>query len=253
MAQRVAQNMAQGIVITGAGSGIGRACARAFLGAGWRVALVGRREANLRETANADANALIVPFDVADPGAVDAGFASITDNWGRIDALFNNAGIFNKGAPIDEIAVDDWLALCGVNISGMFLCARAAFGQMRRQSPQGGRIINNGSISAHVPRPGSAPYTMSKHAATGLTKSLSLDGRPFGIACGQIDVGNAMTDMAAPMATGVTQANGDTAPEAVMDVEHVASTVLHMASLPPDANVQFVTVMATAMPYIGRG
>ncbi|MCR8546860.1 SDR family oxidoreductase [Salipiger sp. P9] len=245
--------MSQGIVITGAGSGIGRATARAFLEAGWRVALVGRRQATLEESANGDPNALILPFDVADPQAVEAGFAQVAARWGRLDALFNNAGVFLKGATIDEIAVEDWLALSSVNITGMFLCARAAFGQMRRQAPQGGRIINNGSISAHVPRWGSAPYTTSKHAITGLTRSLSLDGRAFNIACGQVDVGNALTDMAAPMAQGVPQANGEIAPEPVMDVAHVASTVLHMAGLPLDANVQFVTVMATAMPYIGRG
>ncbi|MDO6586512.1 SDR family oxidoreductase [Salipiger sp. 1_MG-2023] len=245
--------MAQNIVITGAGSGIGRACAQAFLGAGWQVALVGRREETLRNTANGDPGALVVPFDVSQPAEVEAGFAQIANAWGRIDVLFNNAGIFTPGAPIDEIPVADWTALCGVNITGMFLCARAAFGQMRRQAPQGGRIINNGSISAHVPRPGSAPYTMSKHAVSGLTRSVSLDGRPFGIACGQIDVGNALTEMAAPMAKGVKQADGSIAPEAVMDVAHVASTVLHMASLPPEANVQFVTVMATTMPFVGRG
>ncbi|MBN9887889.1 SDR family oxidoreductase [Salipiger abyssi] len=245
--------MRQSIVITGAGSGIGRATARAFLDAGWRVALVGRREAPLRETANGDPNALILPFDVSDPQAVEAGFDRAVESWGRIDALFNNAGIFLKGAPIDEIPVEDWLALSSVNITGMFLCARAAFARMRRQDPQGGRIINNGSISAHVPRWGSSPYTTSKHAITGLTRSLSLDGRAFNIACGQVDVGNALTDMAAPMAQGVPQANGEIAAEPLMDAAHVASTVLHMATLPLDANVQFVTVMATAMPYIGRG
>ncbi|APX25138.1 MAG: NAD(P)-dependent oxidoreductase [Rhodobacteraceae bacterium] len=245
--------MTQGIVITGAGSGIGRVTAQAFLEAGWRVALVGRREAPLVETANGDPNALVVPFDVSEPAAVDAGFAQVADRWSRIDALFNNAGIFSKAAMIDEIPVEDWLALASVNITGMVLCARAAFGQMRRQTPQGGRIINNGSISAHVPRWGSVPYTTSKHAITGLTKSLSLDGRAFDIACGQIDIGNALTDMAAPMAEGVPQASGEIAPEPVMDASHCAQTVLHMASLPLDANVQFVTVMATAMPYIGRG
>jgi len=245
--------MTRSIVITGAGSGIGRVTAQAFLADGWRVALVGRREAPLRETANGDANALVLPFDVSEPAAVEQGFAQIAESWGRIDALFNNAGIFTKGAPIDEIPVEDWLQLSAVNITGMFLCARAAFGQMRRQDPQGGRIINNGSISAHVPRPGSSPYTMSKHAVTGLTRSISLDGRPFDIACSQIDIGNALTEMAAPMAAGVKQANGEIAAEAVMDAEHVASSVLHMARLPLDANVQFMTVMATKMPYIGRG
>jgi len=245
--------MTRSIVITGAGSGIGRVTAQAFLAEGWRVALVGRREAPLRETANGDANALVLPFDVSEPEAVEQGFAQIARDWGRIDALFNNAGIFTKGAPIDEIPVEDWLQLSAVNITGMFLCARAAFGQMRRQDPQGGRIINNGSISAHVPRPGSSPYTMSKHAVTGLTRSISLDGRPYDIACSQIDIGNALTEMAAPMAAGVKQANGEIAAEAVMDAEHVASSVLHMARLPLDANVQFMTVTATKMPYIGRG
>ncbi|MBY6005582.1 SDR family oxidoreductase [Salipiger bermudensis] len=245
--------MTRSIVITGAGSGIGRVTAQAFLKDGWRVALVGRREAPLRESANGDPNALVLPFDVSQPEAVDQGFAEVAQSWGRVDALFNNAGIFTRGAPIDEIPVEDWMQLCAVNITGMFLCARTAFAQMRRQDPQGGRIINNGSISAHVPRPGSSPYTTSKHAVTGLTRSISLDGRPFNIACGQIDIGNALTEMAAPMATGVRQANGEIAAEAVMDAEHVASSVLHMAGLPLDANVQFMTVMATKMPYIGRG
>ncbi|MBR9893489.1 SDR family oxidoreductase [bacterium] len=245
--------MTRSIVITGAGSGIGRVTAQAFLEDGWRVALVGRREAPLRETANGDANALVLPFDVSQAEVVEQGFAQVARDWGRIDALFNNAGIFTKGAPIDEIPVEDWMQLSAVNITGMFLCARAAFGQMRRQNPQGGRIINNGSISAHVPRPGSSPYTTSKHAITGLTRSISLDGRPFDIACSQIDIGNALTEMAAPMAVGVKQANGEIAPEAVMDAEHVATSVLHMAKLPLDANVQFMTVMATKMPYIGRG
>lgn len=241
------------IVITGAGSGIGRVTAEAFLGAGWRVALVGRREAPLRETAGDHAGAMVLPFDVSDPAQVEQGFAQVAEAWGRLDVLFNNAGIFTRAAMIDETPVEDWLQLSSVNITGMFLCARAAFGQMRRQDPQGGRIINNGSISAHVPRWGSAPYTTSKHAITGLTRSLSLDGRAFNIACGQIDIGNALTEMAAPMASGVPQADGHIAPEAVMDAGHCASTVLHMASLPLEANVQFVTVMATTMPFIGRG
>jgi NAD(P)-dependent dehydrogenase (short-subunit alcohol dehydrogenase family) len=241
------------IVITGAGSGIGRVTAEAFLGAGWRVALVGRREAPLRETAGDHAGAMVLPFDVSDPAQVEQGFTQVAEAWGRLDVLFNNAGIFTRAAMIDETPVEDWLQLSSVNITGMFLCARAAFGQMRRQDPQGGRIINNGSISAHVPRWGSAPYTTSKHAITGLTRSLSLDGRAFNIACGQIDIGNALTEMAAPMASGVPQADGHIASEAVMDAGHCASTVLHMASLPLEANVQFVTVMATTMPFIGRG
>jgi NADP-dependent 3-hydroxy acid dehydrogenase YdfG len=244
--------MAQGVVITGAGSGIGRATARAFLDAGWNVALIGRREARLAEAADGK-DAMIVPCDVTDPAAVDAAFGRITGEWGRIDALFNNAGMSLPGKPIDEIAVEDWLSLCNVNITGMFLCARAAFGQMRLQSPQGGRIINNGSISAHVPRPGSVPYTMSKHAVTGLTRTLGLDGRAYDIACGQIDIGNAMTDMAARFTKGVPQADGSIRTEPVMDVVHVARAVLHMAELPLDVNVPFLTIMARDMPYIGRG
>ncbi|EPX78677.1 SDR family oxidoreductase [Salipiger mucosus] len=245
--------MPQSIIVTGAGSGIGRVTARAFLEEGWNVGLVGRREEPLKETAEGHENALVLPFDVTDEAAVEAGFAKAADTWGRIDALFNNAGVNVKSGMIDEVPVEDWLTICNINITGMFLCARAAFGQMRRQDPQGGRIINNGSVSAHVPRWGSAPYSTTKHAVTGLTRSLSLDGRAFDIACGQVDIGNALTDMAAKMTQGVPQADGEIAVEPVMDAKHVASTVKHMASLPLDANVQFVTVMASAMPYIGRG
>jgi len=245
--------MTQTILITGAGSGIGRATATAFLGAGWRVGLLGRREGPLRETAADNSNALVLPADVTDPAQVDAAFASTATKWGRIDALFNNAGASLPSTLIDEIKVDDWLHLSNVNITGMFLSARAAFRHMRTQDPMGGRIINNGSISAHVPRPGSAPYTMSKHAVTGLTRTLSLDGRPFNIACGQIDIGNALTDMAVAMTKGVPQASGTNAVEPVMDVKHIATSILHMASLPLNTNVQFMTVMATAMPFIGRG
>ena len=241
------------IMITGAGSGIGRATARAFLAAGWDVALVGRREGALQDTANGSAAAIVLPCDVSDPASVDAAFDRLKDQWGRLDVLFNNAGQSLQAAPIDEIAVEDWLALSRVNITGMFLCARAAFGMMRRQDPQGGRIINNGSISAHVPRPGSAPYTMSKHAVTGLTRTVSLDGRAFNIACGQIDIGNALTSMAQAFTKGVPQADGSTRVEAVMDVTHVADAVLHMAGLPLDVNIPFVTIMANSMPYIGRG
>jgi NADP-dependent 3-hydroxy acid dehydrogenase YdfG len=243
----------QAIIITGAGSGIGRATAQQFLASGWRVGLVGRRAAALEETATGHANALVLPADVTDPGQVDAAFATAASTWGRIDALFNNAGASLPSTLIDEIKMEDWLHLSNVNITGMFICARAAFRQMRRQDPMGGRIINNGSISASVPRPGSVPYTMSKHAVTGLTRTLSLDGRAFNIACGQIDIGNALTDMAVAMTKGVPQANGTIAVEPVMDVQHVANSVLHMANLPLSANVQFMTVMATAMPYIGRG
>lgn len=240
------------VLITGAGSGIGRATARAFQAAGWRVALVGRRAAALEETAG-DGAALVVPADVGVPAQVDAAFARIAAEWGRLDVLFNNAGMALPAAPIDEIAVEDWLALSQVNITGMFLCARAAFGMMRRQDPQGGRIINNGSISAHVPRPGSAPYTVSKHAVTGLTRTLALDGRRFDIACGQIDIGNALTEISAGFTRGIPQADGSVRVEPVMDVAHVADAVLHMAGLPLSVNVPFMTIMARDMPYIGRG
>lgn len=240
------------IIITGAGSGVGRATAQAFIAAGWDVGLVGRRSAPLTQT-KGDSNALVLPCDVTDAAAVDAAFGKALAAWGRIDVLFNNAGVSLKGAPIDELAVDDIRNLIDVNVMGAVIAARAAFGIMRKQDPQGGRIINNGSVSASVPRWGSAPYTLSKHAITGLTRTLSLDGRAFNIACGQIDIGNALTDMAVAMTKGVPQADGSMAVEPVMDVAHVASSVLHMAQLPLDANVQFMTVMASAMPFIGRG
>ncbi|MBI1171428.1 SDR family NAD(P)-dependent oxidoreductase [bacterium] len=245
--------MTQTILITGAGSGIGRETARAFLREGWNVGLIGRGAEALRETADGAPNALVLPCDVTHPAQVEAAFTGAVATFGRIDALFNNAGISAKAAPIDEIAIEDWLAVCNINITGMFLCARAAFGQMRRQDPQGGRIINNGSISAHVPRPGSVPYTMSKHAVTGLTRTLGLDGRAFNIACGQIDIGNALTQMAARFQTGVPQADGSIKVEPVMDVAHVAEAVLNMARLPLDVNVPFLTIMARDMPFIGRG
>ncbi len=241
------------IVVTGAGSGIGRATARAFLAAGWRVGLVGRRAAALEETAGDAPGALVLPADVTDPEAVDAAFARAAEEWGRLDVLFNNAGGGLSARPIDEISFAEWRAVMAVNVDGMFLCARAAFGQMRRQQPQGGRIINNGSISAHAPRPGAAAYTVSKHAVTGLTRQLALDGRTFGIAAGQIDIGNAATAMTARMAEGVAQADGSIRPEPLMDVADVARSVLHMASMPADANIPFLTVMATDMPFIGRG
>jgi NAD(P)-dependent dehydrogenase (short-subunit alcohol dehydrogenase family) len=244
---------AKTILVTGAGSGIGRATARAFLAQGWRVGLLGRRQERLEETAAGNAHALILTADVGEPSQVDAAFQQIEASWGRLDVLFNNAGQSAPAAPIDEIPVAQWLAVNSANITGMFLCARAAFGLMRRQRPQGGRIINNGSISAHVPRPGSAPYTMSKHAVTGLTRTVGLDGRAFNIACGQIDIGNALTDMAARFPSGVPQANGQIAAEPVMDVAHVADAVLHMAGLPLTVNVPFMTIMARDMPYIGRG
>ncbi len=243
----------QSIVITGAGSGIGRATAQAFLGAGWRVALLGRRRAALEETAGGAAGALVLPCDVTQPEAVDGAFDAAMAEWGRIGALFNNAGGAILGKPIDEISFDDWRGLMAVNVDGMFLCARAAFARMKRQDPQGGRIINNGSISAYAPRPGSVAYTVSKHAVTGLTKTLSLDGRPFDIACGQIDIGNAATDMTARMSAGVPQADGKIRAEPTMDVAHVAQAVLSMAGLPLSANVQFMTIMATKMPFVGRG
>lgn len=241
------------ILITGAGSGIGRATAIAFVGAGWNVALVGRRQDALEQTAALAGGGLVLPSDVTKPEQVDAIFAATAAKFGRLDALFNNAGRGSRPRSIDETTLEDWHAVLDVNLTGSVLCARAAFAQMRAQSPQGGRIINNGSISAHSPRPGSMPYTVTKHAITGLTKSLSLDGRPFNIACGQIDIGNALTEMAAPIAKGVPQANGSIAPEPTMNVDDVAKAVLMMAQLPLASNVQFMTVMATNMPFIGRG
>lgn len=245
--------MTQTILITGAGSGIGRATAHKFLDAGWNVGLIGRRAEALVETAGDHPAALVLPCDVTVPDQVEAAFAQTVTAFGRVDALFNNAGMSAKAGPIDEIALETWYQVVNVNLNGMYLCARAAFGQMRRQDPQGGRIINNGSISAHVPRPGSAPYTTTKHAITGLTKTLGLDGRAFNIACGQIDIGNALTQMAARFQTGVPQADGQIKIEPVMDVDHVAEAVLTMARLPLDVNVPFMTIMARDMPYIGRG
>ena len=244
--------MTKTILITGAGAGIGRDTARAFHAAGWRVALMGRREAHLRDTATGD-DVLILPADVGDPAAVEAAFARLTATWGRLDVLFNNAGIAAKPAPIDEIPVADWLAVMHTNISGMVLCARAAFHLMRHQTPQGGRIINNGSISAQAPRPGSVPYTVSKHAVTGLTKTLALDGRAFNIACGQIDIGNALTEMTQGFTQGVKQADGSVKVEPTMPAAEVAAAVLHMANLPLSTNIPFMTIMARDMPFIGRG
>ena len=237
---------ARSIIVTGASSGIGRATARRFLAAGWRVALLGRREDALRETAG-KAPALILPCDVTDEGAVDAAFDRCHAEWGRLDVLFNNAGRGADPATPDEMDPATFRDVIAVNVTGMFLCARAGFRLMRGQTPQGGRIINNGSIAAHAPRPGSVAYTTSKHAVTGLTKSLSLDGRPFGIACGQIDIGNAATELLMQVSTNAPDA------EPLMDVAVVADAVLHMAGLPKGANVQFMTVMATNMPFIGRG
>ena len=240
-------------VVTGAGSGIGRVVARALLGEGWRVALAGRRADALRETAANARAALAVPTDVADPDSVAALFAAVRAEWGRVDLLVNNAGTFGPSGEVDEIPVDGWLATVAVNLTGAFLCAREAVAAMKAQDPPGGRIVNNGSISAHTPRPGSAAYTATKHAITGLTKSLSLDGRAHRIACGQIDIGNAATDMTAGIARGARQADGRVVPEPTFDVRHVAEAVLFMVGLPLDANVQFLTVTATAMPFIGRG
>lgn len=245
--------MAKTAVVTGAGSGLGMEVTKLLLEKGYNVVLLGRRLSALEEVAEGSDQALCVSCDVTDPEQVEDAFARGAAHFGRIDVLFNNAGNNVKAAPIDEIPVDDWRKVLDVNLSGAYFCARAAFGQMRRQDPQGGRIINNGSISAHAPRPGSAPYTVTKHAITGLTRTLSLDGRAFNIACGQIDIGNALTDMARPMLDGVPQADGSIRVEPVMDPEHVATSVLYMAELPLEANVQFMTVMATAMPLVGRG
>ncbi|MFJ9584620.1 SDR family oxidoreductase [Streptomyces acidicola] len=241
-------------IVTGAGSGIGRAVSRELLGTGWSVALAGRREEKLAETAAGHPEALVVRADVARPEDVAALFAAVHDRFGRLDLLFNNAGTFGPGGvPVEELDYSAWRHVVDTNLNGAFLCAQAAYRQMKEQDPQGGRIINNGSISAHAPRPHSVAYTTTKHALTGLTKSLSLDGRPFGIAVGQIDIGNAATDMTERMQRGVPQANGQLAAEPVMDVADVARTVRHMAELPLEANVQFATVLATAMPYVGRG
>jgi NAD(P)-dependent dehydrogenase (short-subunit alcohol dehydrogenase family) len=244
-------------VVTGAGSGIGKAVALALLHHGYGVALAGRRAEPLQQVV-ADAGlsasrALAVPTDVGHPESVAALFARVKDAFGRLDVLFNNAGVGAPGVPLEELSYAQWKNVVDINLTGAFLCTQEAFRLMKSQTPRGGRIINNGSISAHAPRPNSAPYTSTKHAITGLTKSTSLDGRKYDIACGQIDIGNAATEMAARMATGVPQANGQIAVEPLMDVAHVASAVVYMASLPLDANVQFLTVMATKMPFVGRG
>ena len=237
-------------LVTGAGSGIGRAVARALAAEGWTLALIGRREAALRETLP---DALALPTDITDEAQVDAAFATLRERFGRLDLLFNNAGMSAPAMPIDELTVAQWRAVVDTNLTGSFLCARAAFTLMKAQSPRGGRIINNGSISAYAPRPNTAPYTATKHAITGLTKSLSLDGRAFDIAAGQIDIGNAATEMTEKMLRGVPQANGQIAVEPRMDVEDVARAIVYMAGLPLSANVQTMTVMATQMPYVGRG
>jgi NAD(P)-dependent dehydrogenase (short-subunit alcohol dehydrogenase family) len=243
-------------VVTGAGSGLGRSISRALLVAGWQVAAAGRRWAELQETvatAPAAGAALPVLTDITVPDSVAALFAAAGNRWGRVDLLVNNAGIFGPAGAVDEISVADWRQAVDTNLTGAFLCARQAVRMMKAQDPRGGRIINNGSISAHVPRPGSAAYTATKHALTGLTKSISLDGRRFGIACGQIDIGNAATEMTRAMSEGVRQADGSLAAEPTFDPQHVAEAVVYMAGLPLDANVQFMTLTATAMPFIGRG
>ncbi len=260
-------------VVTGASSGLGRTIARALLGAGWQVALAGRRSEALAETAQAETaqaetaqaadgsqtaswpagQALVVPTDVTSPPSVAALFDAVRDRWGRLDLLVNNAGLFGPAAPADEIDLADWRHVVDTNLTGAFLCAQHAVRMMKAQDPRGGRIINNGSISAHTPRPNSIAYTATKHAVTGLTKSLSLDGRAFDIACGQIDIGNAETELTQRFSRGMLQANGSMAAEPVFDSRHVADAVLYMASLPLDTNVLFLTITATKMPYVGRG
>jgi NAD(P)-dependent dehydrogenase (short-subunit alcohol dehydrogenase family) len=244
-------------LITGAGSGIGRAIAIQLFSDGYAIVLAGRRRAALDETAQLagaeEGRTLVFPCDVANPKDVAALFEAINARFGRLDLLFNNAGIFTPAASIEDVSLEHWQAAIDVNLTGAFLCTQEAFRLMKRQQPRGGRIINNGSISAHVPRPRSATYTATKHAMTGLTKISSLDGRQYDIACGQIDIGNASTDMTQKMQRGILQANGSVAVEPTMDVQHVARAVSYMASLPLDANVQFMTVMATNMPFVGRG
>jgi NAD(P)-dependent dehydrogenase (short-subunit alcohol dehydrogenase family) len=243
-------------IVTGAGTGIGKAVTLALLRDGYRVALAGRRREPLDQTAAESGHAartLVRPTDVSNAGSVQALFAAVQERFGRLDLLFNNAGIFVPGTEIDALSVEQWTSVVDINLTGSFLCAREAFRMMKNQDPRGGRIINNGSISAHAPRPDSVAYTTTKHAITGLTKSLSLDGRRYDIACSQIDIGNARTELAAPMAKGIPQANGQIAVEPMMDLEHVASAVRYMASLPLDVNVQFMTIMATKMPFVGRG
>lgn len=244
-------------LVTGAGSGIGKAVALALLKDGFHVALVGRRKEPLEATAAAadDAadKALILPGDVSDPVAVRAVFAQVKDVFGRLDVLFNNAGVSAFAVSIEEVPYEQWQKVVDINLTGVFLCTQEAFKLMKSQNPRGGRIINNGSISAQVPRPTSAPYTATKHAITGLTKSTALDGRKYDIACGQIDIGNAATDMVATMAKGVPQANGELAAEPLMDLQNVADAVLYMANLPLNANVQSMTLLATKMPFVGRG
>jgi NAD(P)-dependent dehydrogenase (short-subunit alcohol dehydrogenase family) len=251
------QTLPKVALVTGAGSGIGRAVALGLLADGFKVVLAGRRPEPLAELAEVASQqggeAIAVPTDVRDPASVDALFAVVERTYGRLDVIFNNAGVGAPAVPMDELDVSHWLNVINTNVTGVFLCSRAAFGLMRRQQPQGGRIINNGSISAHVPRPFSAPYTASKHAVLGLTKTLALDGREFNIACSQIDIGNALTELSERMTKGVRQANGETAVEPMCDVSHVADAVRYMAGLPLSTNVLNMTVMATNMPFVGRG
>ena len=244
-------------LVTGAGTGVGKAAAHALLAAGFITVFAGRRK-DVLDVAIAEANseenkAFGIACDVSREADVAAMFENIDHRYGRLDVLFNNAGLGLTSATIDEIDPDEWRKIIDVNLTGSFLCARQAFAMMRRQKPMGGRIINNGSVSAHAPRPGSAPYTASKHAITGLTKTISLDGRPYDIACGQLDIGNAATEMASVISSGILQAHGEVVPEQVMDVRHVGDAVVQMAQLPLSANVQFMTLMATKMPFVGRG
>ena len=244
-------------LVTGAGSGIGRAVSLALHENGWAVVLAGRRATELEKTAtqakHSDGRTLVVPTDVSKPEAVRALFSKIKEAFGRLDLLFNNAGTGAPAVPMEDLTFEEWTSAVDVNLTGAFLCAQEAIRIMKAQNPRGGRIINNGSISAHAPRPNSAPYTATKHAVTGLTKCISLDGRKYDIACGQIDIGNAATEMTERMAAGIIQANGTIMPEARLDLKHVCEAVLYMANLPLDANVQFMTVMATKMPFVGRG
>lgn len=244
-------------LVTGAGSGIGRAVALGLLADGYKVVVTGRRLEPLEElvalAAEQGGEALAVSSDVRDPASVDALFATIEEVYGRVDVVFNNAGVNAPAVPMDELPVEKWLNVIDTNVTGVFLCSRGAFGLMRKQSPQGGRIINNGSISAHTPRPFTGPYTASKHAVLGLTKSLALDGREFNIACSQIDIGNALTELSVRMTKGVRQANGETTVEPMIDVKHIADAVRYIANLPLSANVLNMTVMATNMPFVGRG
>ena len=247
--------MALVALVTGGGSGIGRYSAGALAAAGFEVVICGRNLTTLEETISGNKTGVIsaIACDVSDPHSVDHLFAELTSKHGRLDVVFNNAGTNVPPMPIDELTVDQWRQVIDVNLHGAFLIARAAFGQMRKQDPQGGRIINNGSISAHMPRPGSVPYTVSKHAISGLTKTLALDGRPFNIACGQIDIGNAASAMTERMSGGVPQADGSIKPEPTMDTQHIADAIVQMASLPLSANVLSTTIMATNMPFVGRG